>query len=212
MAKPFCYEYPRPSVTVDLAAFGRVEGELHILLIRRGRAPFQDQWALPGGFLNLDEPPEAGALRELQEETGIALSGPVAELGFFADVDRDPRGRTISLAFAAVVGTPLPAPQGGDDASLAAWVRVSGLEGLAFDHDVILDCARQWLAREALDGPLGLRLLPENFEMSEVRVLFREVKGHGRGVSDWIDRLAREGQIRKEKRDGGRYVQVRHRR
>jgi len=147
MSQPFCYEYPRPAVTVDLVAFAREGSTLRVLLVRRKAEPFAGRWALPGGFLNLDEPAEAGARRELREETGLEVDGPVEPIGFFDAPGRDPRGRTISLAFATVVPSPLPAVAGADDAERAEWREVEGLAGLAFDHDAILARAREWLGR-----------------------------------------------------------------
>ncbi len=147
MSQPFCYEYPRPAVTVDLVAFVREGSTLRVLLVRRKAEPFAGRWALPGGFLNLDEPAEAGARRELREETGLEVAGPVEPIGFFDAPGRDPRGRTISLAFAALVPGPLPAVAGADDAEKAEWRAVEGLAGLAFDHDAILARARGWLGR-----------------------------------------------------------------
>ncbi len=103
MPAPYCYDHPRPMVTVDLIVFSLVEQSLQVLLVRRGREPFAGKWAIPGGFLEMDEPAEAGARRELREETGLEIAGPVEPIGFFARPDRDPRGRTITLAYAAVV-------------------------------------------------------------------------------------------------------------
>src|SRR5689334_8829310 len=122
MPGPYCYEYPRPAVTVDLVVFA-LEGQgLRTLLIRRGKDPFAGRWALPGGFLDIDEPIEAAARREFREETGLDAPEVVEFLGAFGDPGRDPRGRTISLAHVAALRGPVPPPTGGDDASAAAWL------------------------------------------------------------------------------------------
>ena len=147
MAAPYCYEYPRPSLTVDLAVFAEVGGKTLVLLIRRKHDPFAGRWAIPGGFLEMDETAETAARRELKEETGVNHDGPVAFLGVWDAPGRDPRGRTISLAHVASVdGTP-PRPTGADDAEESAWVDVETATGLAFDHDEILKAALRWRKR-----------------------------------------------------------------
>ncbi len=150
MSRPYCYEYPRPSVTVDLAVFAMRGKTLSVLLVRRKSEPFSGHWALPGGFLEMEEPAEAGARREAREETGLDLPGPVEAIGFFDAPGRDPRGRTISLAHAAVIRGPLPEVAGGDDAAEAAWRDARDPGPLAFDHDAILARALEWLAREGV--------------------------------------------------------------
>lgn len=146
MTKPYCYEYPRPAVTVDMVVLGLQDDQPRILLIRRGRDPFEGRWALPGGFLDLEEDPETSARRELNEETGLELPGPVVPIGFFGEPGRDPRGRTISLVFGGTVPSPLPEVQGGDDASEAAWMPIDQSEdGYAFDHAAIVKTALEQL-------------------------------------------------------------------
>lgn len=151
---PYCYDYPRPAVTVDLIVFCRESSSCRVLLIRRRHDPFAGRFAIPGGFLDGDERAEAGARRELREETGLALAGPVAFLGHYDDPNRDPRGRTIGLAFVAVVDGPPPEVAGGDDAAEAFWVALDAIEptDLAFDHAAILDDARDWLERRTTGG------------------------------------------------------------
>ena len=140
MPPPYCYDYPRPAVTVDLVAFAREGDRLKVLLVRRKHDPFAGRWALPGGFVDMNEPVEDAARRELKEETGLEV-GEINFLGVYSDPGRDPRGRTISLVFYALIPGPPPRPTGGDDAEDAAWLDapdVSRPGALAFDHDRIL--------------------------------------------------------------------------
>src|SRR5436190_23675086 len=107
-AKSYCYDYPRPAVTVDLVLFALDRDALKVLLIRRKHDPFAGCWAFPGGFIEMDETLQAAARRELEEETGVSFRGPLATLGVYAEPNRDPRGRTISVAHVAVIGPPPP--------------------------------------------------------------------------------------------------------
>jgi 8-oxo-dGTP diphosphatase len=162
----FCYDHPRPAVTVDVAAFTLLDGGLRVLLVKRKAPPFEGRWALPGGFLDIEEPIEHAARRELREETGLDAPGPVEFIGVFGDPGRDPRGRTLTLAHATVVRDPGPIA-GGDDAAEAAWLDPYAKLGLAFDHDVILDEALAWFR----PGPC-LRLLPEEFSRGELSAIW----------------------------------------
>lgn len=134
---PYTYEYPRPAVTLDVVVVAGTEGPPLVLLIRRGRAPFKDQWALPGGFLDMEEDLMDGALRELKEETGLSLSGLV-QFATYGSPGRDPRGRTVSVVYSCRLPGPPPDVLGGDDAAQAAWFPWDKLPSLAFDHDRIL--------------------------------------------------------------------------
>lgn len=111
-----------------------------MLLIERGNEPYKGCWALPGGFLDMDETLEECAIRELEEETGLKVSiESIRQVGTYSRVNRDPRGRTISTAFIAVVDSPLPV-KGQDDAARAEWFAIDSLPPLAFDHaDIIRD-------------------------------------------------------------------------
>jgi 8-oxo-dGTP diphosphatase len=141
---PYCYDHPRPAVSVDVVLFAHDGTTLQTLLIERGREPYAGSWAFPGGFLEVDEEIEAAARRELHEETGVSELAYLAPLGAFGGVDRDPRGRVISLAHVGVVRWPCPA-HGSDDARRADWFPLDGTPALAFDHPTILAAARRWL-------------------------------------------------------------------
>ena len=131
----YTYDYPRPAVTTDCVVFGFDGHDLKILLIERGIEPYKGAWAFPGGFLNMDETAEQGALRELREETGLDLNY-LKQVGAFSDVDRDPRTRVITIAFYALAKK--SEVQGGDDAAKAQWFALNEVPRLAFDHDYIL--------------------------------------------------------------------------
>jgi len=136
----YAYEYPRAAVTADAVLFAEKDGQTYVLLIQRGNEPYKGCWAFPGGFLNMDETVARCAERELQEETGIVLTG-MCLVGIYSDVERDPRGRVITAAYAAM--TAMPEPTAADDAAAARWWPLNALPQLAFDHDKILSDAIQ---------------------------------------------------------------------
>ena len=133
----YTYKYPRPAVTADCIVITN-EPQPKVLLIQRGNPPFKGAWAFPGGFLNMDETTEECAIRELEEETGLKVS-TVHQIGAYSKIDRDPRGRTITVAYLAIVDSPLDV-RGQDDAAKAAWFSITDLPHLAFDHyDIMHD-------------------------------------------------------------------------
>jgi 8-oxo-dGTP diphosphatase len=196
----YTYEYPRPAVTVDLAVFVLDGSTIRVLMIRRKKDPFAGKWAFPGGFVEIEEPFEAAARRELKEETGLVPTGAVEFVGVFGRPGRDPRGRTISIAHATVVRGPVPEVAGGDDAADAAWMALDEAKGLAFDHDEIMDSARAWLRHGVMAGVAGVGLLPERFRAEDVRGLLRTVLDIDVGA--WIETQLRLGRIRKGRRKG----------
>jgi 8-oxo-dGTP diphosphatase len=146
------YKYPRPSVTTDCVIFLLENSNLKVLLIKRGSDPFKGKYALPGGYLDIDEEPEQGALRELEEETGLKLK-KLFQIGAFGKVDRDPRGRTISIAhFFLILESPkeLAASSDADD---LGWFSIKSIPDLAFDHYEIILAA--------------IRLLKTNLKLSQ---------------------------------------------
>ena len=136
----YTYKYPRPAVTADCIVIKR-ETEPKVLLIRRGSEPFKGGWAFPGGFMNMDETTDQCAIRELEEETGLRVS-KVYQIGAYSKIDRDPRGRTVTVAYLAIVDESIAAI-GQDDAAKAEWWPLSDLPHLAFDHyDIMQDAKR----------------------------------------------------------------------
>lgn len=131
----YTYKYPRPAVTTDCVVFTQEE-EPKVLLIQRGNEPYKGCWAFPGGFMNMEETAEECAVRELKEETGLTVTR-IQQIGAYSKVDRDPRGRTVSIAYLAIVDAPT-AVSGMDDAAKAAWFPLSSLPDLAFDHQDIM--------------------------------------------------------------------------
>ena len=134
-AEGYAYDYPRAAVTTDCVIFGFDGAQMQVLLIERGVEPYKGHWALPGGFLRMDESVEECAFRELREETSIEPE-MLEQFGVFSAVDRDPRGRVITIAFYALVRK--EAVKGGDDAIDARWFGIDSLPPLAFDHNDIL--------------------------------------------------------------------------
>ena len=132
----YTYKYPRPAVTADCVVITN-EAEPKVLLIQRGFDPYKGCWAFPGGFMNMDETTEQCAIRELEEETGLRVSD-IHQIGAYSKVDRDPRGRTITVAYLAFVDEPIVVT-GKDDAAKAEWFPLSVLPNLAFDHADIME-------------------------------------------------------------------------
>ncbi len=195
MPPPYCYDHPRPAVTVDLVVFAFVEGSLRVLLIRRGRDPYSGKWAIPGGFLEMTEEVEAGARRELKEETELCVSGPVDAIGFFGKVGRDPRGRTITLAFAGITRPHEHLIKGSDDAEHAEWIRLDEDLSLAFDHDQILERAKDWLRRGLLERQFGLEILPRSFSSGDVEALYRPLGLMREQADAWTLEMVKSGQV-----------------
>ncbi len=205
MPPPYRYDYPRPAVTVDLVTFALAEEGLRTLFIRRKHDPFVGRWALPGGFLEIDEPIEEAARRELREETGLDFLGPVTPIGVFGEPGRDPRGRTISMAFAAALPGPIPEVSGGDDAADAAWLDPNSPLELAFDHALILDAALDWLRQAIERGPIGLTILPDEFGDAAIKALHLAVGKSARTATAWRSRMKRAGLIIPVGETGVRY-------
>lgn len=165
------YKYPRPAISIDCVVFGLSETELQVLLIRRKEKPYQHKWALPGGFVNVDESLDDAARRELEEETGVDC-GFLEQLYTFGEVKRDPRERVITVAYFALIRSGQQELRARSDALDAKWHRVNKLPRLAFDHRNILDVAIGRLQSKVRYQPIGFELLPQKFSLSQLQKLY----------------------------------------
>jgi 8-oxo-dGTP diphosphatase len=171
------YAYPRPALTVDCVVFGfDAQAALQVLLIQRDLPPFEGQWALPGGFVHLEESLEAAARRELQEETGVADIF-LEQLYTFGMPERDPRERVVSVAYYALINLADHPLQAATDARDTAWYRLDELPILAFDHGQILEVAIARLRNKVRYEPIGFELLPEKFTLTQLQKLYEVILG-----------------------------------
>lgn len=154
--------------------FGIDDEDLKILLIERGVPPFKGSWALPGGFVHMDEDLAQAARRELQEETGLS-SSYLEQLGTFGDVGRDPRSRVVTVAYYALVRLRDHRIQAATDACDARWFSVWDVPSLAFDHELIVQRALEQLKTKVRREPIGFELLPKKFTLSQLRGLYETV-------------------------------------
>jgi 8-oxo-dGTP diphosphatase len=204
-------EFPHPSLAVDVVLLSVWEGELRALLVRRDEHPAKGRWALPGGFVALDESLEQAAARVLASKAG--LEGVfVEQLYTFGAVDRDPRTRVITVAYYALVHhARLASARPGNDGSRVAvldvpWTGVAGgavgardEDGaalpLAFDHDVILGVAAQRLRGKLDYAPIGFELLPEQFTLRQLQHVHETVLGHAVNKDSFRRRMLASGQV-----------------
>lgn len=170
----YTYRHPHPAVTADCVVFGYDGESLFLLLIERGRDPFKGCWALPGGFVEIDETVEAGARRELEEETGIR-NIHLEQFHVFSAVDRDPRERVISVAFYALVRKSAFKAIGGDDAVWAEWFRTDSLPTLAFDHAEIIAKATEKLQDTLKINPITSIFPEAGFNIEELQRIYELV-------------------------------------
>lgn len=170
----FTYEYPRGALTVDCVVFGVDDDELKVMLIQRGLPPFEGTWALPGGFVHVDESLEEAARRELHEETGLQ-NVYLEQLCTFGEVARDPRERVVSVAYYALVKLSDHRVHAATDARDAAWFPVHDMPSLAFDHAEILQTAIERLRGKVRYQPVGFELLPKKFTLSQLQHLYEVV-------------------------------------
>jgi 8-oxo-dGTP diphosphatase len=173
----FTYDYPRPSVTVDLVIFTIQRKALQVLLIQRGDEPYKGSWALPGGFVREDENLDNAAQRELEEETGVK-EVYLEQLFTFGQPGRDPRGRVITVAYYALISADRQKLRASTDAENVRWFPTNELPSLAFDHAKILGYAKDRLKNKLEYTTVGFQLLPERFTLSELQTVYETILEH----------------------------------
>ncbi|XAM00089.1 NUDIX domain-containing protein [Phycisphaeraceae bacterium D3-23] len=170
----FKYEYPRAALTVDIVVFALDDEDLKVMLIERDLEPFAGQWALPGGFVRVDETLDTAARRELEEETGLRDIF-LEQLYSFSEIDRDPRERVITVAYFALVNLQGHNVRANTDARNAAWFSVADPPALAFDHEQVLAAALDRLRGKVRYQPIGFELLPAKFPLRDLQRLYETV-------------------------------------
>src|SRR6185503_11853778 len=170
----YSYKHARAALTVDCVVFGFDEGELKVLLIERALEPFRGKWALPGGFVRVDETLDEAARRELAEEAGLK-NVFLEQLYTFGAVDRDPRERVVSVAYYALVKLAAHETKAATDAADARWFPISKVPKLAFDHAEIFATALGRLKGKVRYQPIGFELLPPKFTLSQLQHLYEAI-------------------------------------
>ena len=203
MSSPaYYYQYPHPAVTTDVVLFTIRDQRLQILLIRRAGAPHAGAWALPGGFLEIDEDLEACAKRELEEETGIR-GVYLEQLYTFGTPNRDPRERVISLTYYALAPADRLQPKAASDAAETGWFALDNLPPLAFDHDQIIRCAHQRLIAKLDYSTIAFQFMPESFTLSELQAVYEILLDDSvdkRNFRKWIlalEQIEETGELRR---------------
>lgn len=174
MPPTYAYEYPRPMVTVDVVVFTIIGDDLKVLLVRRGVEPFLGAWAIPGGFVQMDEALEDAARRELAEETNVH-DVYLEQLYTFGAPGRDPRGRVISVAYFALIAAAHRELAAATDSAEVGWFSAYEPPTLAFDHQAILDYALQRLRYKLDYTSVGFQLLPAKFTLSELQRMYEVI-------------------------------------
>ena len=170
----YTYDYLHPAVTVDIVIFTLRADELKVLLIKRALSPFQGEWALPGGFVDLDESLDAAARRELEEETGVA-GVYLEQLYTFGTPDRDPRERVITIAYYALIPSDRIVLQAATDAEGVSWFGLEELPELAFDHSEILGIAHERLVAKLDYSTIAFQFMPQAFSLSELQQVYEVI-------------------------------------
>jgi len=198
------YPYPHPALTTDVVIFTIRDKQLKLLLIMRGGEPFKGRWALPGGFVKMDEDLEAGARRELAEETGVE-DVYLEQLFTFGAVNRDPRERVITVAYYALIPSHQLVLKAASDAEAVGWFSMDELPDLAFDHQEIVAMAHQRLVAKLDYSTIALQFMPKTFSLAELQEVFEIIlreQMDRRNFRKWILALEQIEETGEERREG----------
>jgi len=200
----YSYEYPHPAVSVDIVIFTIRDACLKLLLIRRAGEPYRGKWALPGGFIHLDEDLDASARRELEEETGVA-GVYLEQLYTFGAPERDPRERVITVAYYALIPSDRLQLRAATDAEAVGWFGMDELPALAFDHTDIIAMAHERLVAKLDYSTLAFQFMGGDFTLSELQsvyeIILREALDK-RNFRKWALALEQIEETGRERRDG----------
>ncbi len=201
----FSYRYPHPAVTTDVVVFTIRDERLNILLVKRANPPYQGEWALPGGFLDIDEDLDACAARELAEETGIS-DVYLEQLYTFGATDRDPRERVISVTYYALLPQDASVtPRAASDAADVAWHTLDRLPRLAFDHAEIIAMAHKRLIAKLDYSTIAFQFMPETFTLSQLQCVYEALLNQPLDKRNFRKRMLALNLVRetgKKRRDG----------
>lgn len=198
------YDYPHPAVTTDIVIFTIRDGRLKLLLIRRGGEPFKGKWALPGGFVGIDEDLEEGARRELEEETGVA-GVFLEQLYTFGRPDRDPRERVITVAWYVLIPSDKLALRAATDAEAVGWFALDEMPDIAFDHPEIVAMAQERLVAKLDYSTIAFQFMPARFTLSELQRVYEIILGQEidkRNFRKWVLALEQIEETGEQRREG----------
>ena len=202
--KKFCYSYPHPAVTTDIVIFTIREQRLKLLLVKRKGAPYKGKWALPGGFVKLEENLRQSAERELEEETGVK-DVFLEQLYTFGEPKRDPRERVITIAYYALIPSDKIQIRASTDAEAVGWFGMDELPKLAFDHEKILAKAKQRLVSKTEYSTIAFQFMPSEFTLSDLQAVYESIleeEVDKRNFRKWVLALDGIEETGEERRDG----------
>ncbi len=200
----YCYPHPHPAVTTDVVIFTLCDQRLKVLLVKRKGTPFKGKWALPGGFVQIDEDLEQSAKRELAEETGVK-GVYLEQLYTFGAPKRDPRERVITVAYFALIPSQKQTLQAATDAEAVDWFAMDQLPRLAFDHQEIIDKAHQRLVAKLDYSTIAFQFMPKEFTLSELQAVYEIILGQEvdkRNFRKWVLALENIEATGNESREG----------
>ena len=197
------YEYPHPAVTTDIVIFSIRDEALKLLLIKRAGKPYKGKWALPGGFVRMDEDLDSAALRELEEETGVC-EVYLEQLYSFGAVKRDPRERVITVAYYALIASDQVTLRAATDAEAVGWFGLDELPPLAFDHTQIVEMAQERLIAKLDYSTIAFQFMSATFTLSELQAVYEIILGEAidkRNFRKWVlalEQIEETGKLRRE--------------